>query len=808
MSRADSTRGPRAPSAHAAAVTPTIRAAIDAACESVAPAWPLDRAVAVNPLWKHIDRPIEQIDLELRALGASQLVIDRAYLRARRAEGALTDRAILSVIAERPGAATLDSVLAWLARDERPALAPMTVAARRDALDRPPVQHSWRELVVDRVSAACAQHFDRDQRSIRSAPSPTLLARWKRSARDDRWLHEAMGDRSLAEGWSALSEEPDAVIAGALATLGLQPVEHESYLRALLFDVLGWASYAAFLQWDARLRGASDDALRSVLAIRAAYDEALLRTGPPALEAQWRAAWKRREERERFAAEHREERWVAQRALERSFQWSLARSLLRPTPTDATAIEAQLVFCIDVRSEGMRRAVERRAPSFATLGFAGFFGLPIAATASDDPQPSAQLPALLAPRYRLVLGQSPRGALSRALRSAVRTLTDAPASGFALVDATGLAQALSYGGARGKPPLDRRSFSLIDLANDKPLTVEQRAALAAGLLRGASLTGPLAPVVALIGHHTRCANNAQRASLECGACGGHSGWLNARIAAALLNDPEVRSALVAQGVSITDETIFVAGVHETTTDAVELDKPEQLTPAQEAIFQRIVDTLSLASRDNRRERAPQLDIAPTDDDVIERALERRASDWSEVRPEWGLVANAAFVVAPRAQTRATDLQRRVFLHEYVEALDPSHAVLEQIMTAPMVVAHWINFQYYASMVDPARFGSGDKTLHNVVGQQLGVLEGAAGDLRIGLSRQSLNDGERWVHEPLRLTVVIDAARDAIDAVIARHPTVRSLVEGDWLHLFQLDRASQALWQRDAGGWRRSELSER
>lgn len=38
---------------------------------------------------------------------------------------------------------------------------------------------------------------------------------------------------------------------------------------------------------------------------------------------------------------------------------------------------------------------------------------------------------------------------------------------------------------------------------------------------------------------------------------------------------------------------------------------------------------------------------------------------------------------------------------------------------------------------------------------LGVFEGNGSDLRIGLSRQSLADGERWVHEPLRLTVVID-----------------------------------------------------
>jgi len=90
------------------------------------------------------------------------------------------------------------------------------------------------------------------------------------------------------------------------------------------------------------------------------------------------------------------------------------------------------------------------------------------------------------------------------------------------------------------------------------------------------------------------------------------------------------------------------------------------------------------------------------------------------------------------------------------------------MTAPMVVANWINMQYYGSVVDNRRFGSGNKVLHNVVGGALGVLEGNSGDLRTGLSMQSLHDGTRWVHEPLRLSVFLEAPEIAIDDIIARH----------------------------------------
>jgi uncharacterized protein YbcC (UPF0753/DUF2309 family) len=164
-----------------------------------------------------------------------------------------------------------------------------------------------------------------------------------------------------------------------------------------------------------------------------------------------------------------------------------------------------------------------------------------------------------------------------------------------------------------------------------------------------------------------------------------------------------------------------------------------------------------------------------------------------------LADNAAFIVAPRSRTRGLDLAGRAFLHDYTWADDRDGAVLELILTAPMVVAHWINLQYYASTVDPVRFGSGNKVLHNVACGRIGVFEGNTGDLRIGLSRQSLHDGERWMHTPLRLSVFVDAPREMIDAIISRHPTVRQLVEHQWLHLFRF--ADAGIERRHEGNWR-------
>jgi uncharacterized protein YbcC (UPF0753/DUF2309 family) len=123
------------------------------------------------------------------------------------------------------------------------------------------------------------------------------------------------------------------------------------------------------------------------------------------------------------------------------------------------------------------------------------------------------------------------------------------------------------------------------------------------------------------------------------------------------------------------------------------------------------------------------------------------------------------------------------------------------MTGPVVVGHWINFQYYASTVDNARYGCGNKVLHNIVGGHLGVFEGNGGDLRIGLSLQSLNDGERWVHAPLRLAVFIEASRPAIDRVLEKHPKVNELVDNEWIHLFQLDATERTISARRNRGWK-------
>jgi uncharacterized protein YbcC (UPF0753/DUF2309 family) len=268
----------------------------------------------------------------------------------------------------------------------------------------------------------------------------------------------------------------------------------------------------------------------------------------------------------------------------------------------------------------------------------------------------------------------------------------------------------------------------------------------------------------------------------------------------LLNDTDVRLALAARGIHIPNDTLFIAAVHNTTTDEIDLCDVQQLPSSHADDLAEIQKWLQEAGQLSRMERCPRLGASNA-----EQVL-RRSRDWAEVRPEWGLAGNAAFIVASRSRTTGLDLGGRTFMHSYEHRLDPELKVLELIMTAPMVVTNWINMQYYASAVDPVAFGSGNKVIHNVVGQ-FGVLQGNGGDLMTGLPWQSVHDGKQFQHEPLRLLVLIEAPRTALEQMIEKHALVRNLVSNGWICLVSWDDDQFYRWTK-AETWEPQSLDVR
>jgi len=804
-----------------------LHTAVAQACARIAPTWPLDRFIAVNPFWGMIDRSLPAVAGELLGASGSRLLMPRAWYRQAHVESRLRDQHLEAAIVESGSSTTVHDLRALLASDEPAAQKRSRVVDVVDASRDLVREVSWRDFVTNSVSQLCAAYFDDGQASLSPDRTGGLFTSWRRQALDDKAPSLLMGLRSYRDAVKCLPATASDMLQRGLSELHVPDGQLETYLWGLLLDQNGWASWCAYRRWTARLSGGDDAAIVDLLAIRLAWEWLLHRTGEDAVARRWRlaiASWRTVD-----AAAHASQAddWLLHRAMELAWHDAVVRQL--PAGLSAKRPQAplvQAVFCIDVRSEVFRRALEAQGPVVQTLGFAGFFGLPIAYQSLGAVEARPQLPGLLAPRLLVqdtgldaadAKHHAGRVEIARSWRSfkggAVSTFTFVEAMGLTyaaklLADSLGQTARVQDADAElSRSAAGRRKPRLVGSVDGEPLELGARGDLAAGILRAMSLTKDFARLVLLTGHGSETRNNPHAAGLDCGACCGQTGEVNARVAAALLNDPDVRKELMKRGISVPDETRFVAGLHNTTTDDVVLFDLDELPAAQASDLAALRTWLTEAGERSRAERSRSLGLGGVERSRLHDAVRARARDWAQVRPEWGLANNAAFIVAPREHCRHLNLEGRSFLHEYRFEEDQDFATLELIMTAPMVVTHWINLQYYASTVDNARYGSGNKVLHNVVGGHLGVFEGNGGDLRIGLPMQSLHDGQGWVHTPLRLSVFIEAPRDAMETVLQKHDHLAALVGNGWVDLFQIDGAERAIHAYREAGWVRQKTSD-
>lgn len=624
----------------------------------------------------------------------------------------------------------------------------------------------------------------------------------------------------------------------ALFALEIPESEIQTYLEGHLLSLPGWAG---MMLWRSQQSSHEHALLTEYLAVRISMEWALIKPYLPLtnerskktisiapLIAAWihwggltLEEWSQMTASEQneylsfaysFDEKLRKKLWLE--AWEQTYTDRLSQKIIskqRETGREKSAL-AQLAFCIDVRSEPFRRQLEKEGP-FETIGIAGFFGVPIATCELGSKHSHASLPIIQKPQNKIkefadedvFKKYNQRKQAIHSLSHTFKTMKQNALSSLLLPELSGPWLTLQMA-ARSFVPRKagrfirnlreawlRKPDTKLSLHHDATeaeipvgFTDEEKVNYARQALKMMGLTENIAPLVVICGHGSQSTNNPYSAALDCGACGGAAGGFNARVLAALCNLSEVREALLAEGIKIPEDTVFAAAEHNTTVDELHwLYVPELSEAAQEA-FEQIEAVMPKVRHHVNAERLAQLPNFQSKLKNPKAEANRFAEDWSEIRPEWGLARNAAFIIGKRELTQDCDLEGRAFLHNYDWKQDESGELLANIIVGPGTVAQWINLQYYASTVAPHYYGSGNKATQTVTAG-LGVMQGNASDLLAGLPWQSVMESDHEAyHSPLRLLILIQAPREYVERLLNHDSAFLQKVQNGWVRLASLD----------------------
>ncbi|MFN2261269.1 MAG: DUF2309 domain-containing protein [Psychroflexus sp.] len=460
--------------------------------------------------------------------------------------------------------------------------------------------------------------------------------------------------------------------------------------------------------------------------------------------------------------------------------------------------DAQLVFCIDTRSELIRRNIESKG-DYETYGYAGFFGIAMDYEAPFTGLTRKSCPPILSSAFRVTeQNTSAQKENFKDLETKheksefkgyfLKRMKNILPSAFGFVEGAGLAYGYQLLNRTFGNPLKNKNPALASVesscetqmhkvSDHSHLNVDEQTQIVKSAF---DLTGwkSFAPLIVFAGHGSHTANNPFASSLDCGACAASPGRHNARMIAKLANSKAVRLALKEKhGIIVTEDTLFLGAEHNTTTDEIELFDAE----APEAFK----DQIRLLKKDLAEAQSTATAERLGQEDSVKQAY-KKSTDWSETRPEWGLAKNAGFIIGDRNLTKDSNLDGQCFLHSYDWEQDTDGSALNAILNGPMVVTQWINNHYYFSTVDNNVYGSGSKITQNIVGK-FGVVQGNGGDLKIGLPLQSvkLSDEDNY-HQPQRLSVFVHAPKARLNNLISDNEKIKELLDNQWIHLLVID----------------------
>lgn len=600
---------------------------------------------------------------------------------------------------------------------------------------------------------------------------------WKKLIIYDTQLHANSADN--VHWISHLPENPLEVIERCLNKLRIEPNEYTQFITFLLSSLSGWASY---VRYGAMYTSEPFISQEEYVALR------LIITCLIEPQARTLLKWQHN-------VSSCSSSWSSTIATyENDYQTKLYEKF-KHVPEDLSYLpDAQFLFCIDVRSEPVRKALEESG-HYETYGIAGFFGLPITVHTYDQELYQA-CPVILKPTHTIMHKISKNSFdLIKFSKKFYQSLKYNVVTSFALVETLGLASALWMSLKKCIPVTlwrvkNKWSVQEACVLDTQTIELSVQIEWAFNLLTTISLT-TFAPLIVLVGHKSVTENNPFSSALDCGACAGRPGGTNALIMSHILNNPQVRAGLVTKGIIIPESTHFIPAQHITTTDEI-IFLEDDLLP-EEIDVSNLKIAFAKVRKHINYERAIKLGYQVDKEKVVD-LMEYISKDWSQVQPEWGLARNACFIIAPRWVTHKVDLEGRAFLHSYDYRNDVDGSILKSILAGPAVVGQWINTCYLFSSLDPVMYGAGSKITANITGK-IGVMQGNASDLMTGLPVQSVYKDELTLyHEPVRLIIIIYAPLEFISQALDDQDSFKNLIKNKWVHCSALDPEPHTLYR--------------
>jgi uncharacterized protein YbcC (UPF0753/DUF2309 family) len=227
----------------------------------------------------------------------------------------------------------------------------------------------------------------------------------------------------------------------------------------------------------------------------------------------------------------------------------------------------------------------------------------------------------------------------------------------------------------------------------------------------------------------------------------------------------------------------VGAYHNTCDDSVLYFDLDQVPASHKSDIEFARAAMDAARARNAHERCRRFESAPLNLslEAALRHVESRSEDLAQVRPEYCHASNAVCFVGRRCRTRALFMDRRSFLVSYDPTSDTNEGtILARILQAAIPVCAGINLEYYFSNIDSNNWGCGTKLPHNIA-SLIGVMDGAASDLRTGLSSQMVE-----IHEPVRLLFIIETKPESMLRIMEANAEIRRLCRNEWVQLALLD----------------------